>query len=148
MEIIIKAGQKVMMTCEFPSSTKNLKAKMNRFRVLQDRARDFLVAQGEDPETVQVAIGMLDERAADLGKTPASAQYYVACFESLKANDEEWSIVRSKAVKQKTLREKFMPNFTGNLTPEMEKRRSRFNSQIASAEITTIDKKFRRAAAG
>jgi hypothetical protein len=85
--------------------------KPNRFEVLQDRARDLLVAQGEDRETVKVAIEMLDERAASLRKTPGSAEYYVACFESLKANDEEWSLVSSKVSARKARRDRWMPGF-------------------------------------
>jgi hypothetical protein len=100
--------------------------KPNRFAVLQDRARDILVETGEDRETVELAIEWLDERAATLGKTPVSPQYYVACFESLKANAEEWQMITAHVNRRRALREKFMSNFTAELTPEMEQRRRAF----------------------
>jgi hypothetical protein len=86
--------------------------KPNRIEVLQDRAIDFLVAQGEDRETVEFAIGMLDDRAASLGLAPPrSEKYYIACFESLKVNDEEWSLVASTVSARKARREQKMPGF-------------------------------------
>jgi len=83
--------------------------KPNRIEVLQDRAIDHLIGLGEDRETVEVAIEMIDERAARFGTTPKSEKYYIACFETLTVDDAEWSRVTSEVRTRKPRRDRYMP---------------------------------------
>ncbi len=98
----------------------------NRFEKLQDTAKNFLTGKGEDPEFVEVAIQRIDERSASLGKSPASPAYYIAAFETLKHSSEDTAEIWETVNRRHALREKYMANFTGKLSPEMEERRRMF----------------------
>lgn len=105
----------------------------NHFEKIQDKAKAILTGQGESPDFVDEAFLLFDDRSELFGSTPATANYYLTCFEQLKHDSvqmaELWGVVKRK----RSLREKYMPGFTGQLSPESEKRRRKFNRQEAIA---------------
>ncbi|HLZ91764.1 MAG TPA: hypothetical protein VKQ28_08615 [Candidatus Acidoferrum sp.] len=104
----------------------------NHFEEIQDRAVSILLAKGEDPEFVAAAIQFIDERSESHGKTPATANYYLRSFAALKHNSEEMDALYEVVRRKRSLREKYMPGFTGHLSPESERLRREFNRTVAS----------------
>ena len=74
-------------------------------------------------------------RAAELGKVPGSAQYYITSFRTLMENSEEKFLVEQIVARRRALSEKYMPGFTGELTPEMEERRRAFNAMYTAEGV-------------
>jgi hypothetical protein len=102
----------------------------SRFEKLQNTARAILVERGEDAEFVEAAIQFIDERSAALGRSPGSAAYYLASFQTLQHSSEEMAAIWETVKRRRELREKWMPGFTGELSPDSETHRQEFNRYV------------------
>jgi hypothetical protein len=105
---------------------------LNHFEKIQDKAKGALVAQGGEPDFIDEALLLFDERSELHGSTPATANYYLACFEQLKHDSRQMAELWEVVARRRSLREKYMPGFTGQLSPESEKRRRKFNERVTT----------------
>jgi hypothetical protein len=100
-----------------------------RVQFLFDQAEKILVERGEDASFVRVALELLDERSVELGKSPpCTVQWYLTSFSNLKHDSGDVAAVWEGVQRRRTLREKYMPGFTG--LPENEAARQEFNRRI------------------
>ena len=110
------------------------KADDDRIQWLFDQAKKLLVDQGEDESFVSVALDSLDKRSLELGKSPpATVQWYLTAFSNLKHDSREVAAVWEQVQRRRTLREKYMPGFTG--LPENDAARQEFNLRIVNAVL-------------
>jgi hypothetical protein len=136
---VVLENQKGRISHHHPEQPKPDDDFPSRFEKLQNAAQAILVERGEDAEFVEAAIQFIDERAAALGKSPASAAYYVASFQTLQHNSEEMAALWEIVKRRRELRRRWMSGFTGELTPEMEERRRAFiamhDADVRNAEV-------------
>jgi hypothetical protein len=108
------------------------KADDDRIQRLFDQAERLLLAQGEDPFFVLVALEFLDKRSFECGKSPpATVQWYLTAYSNLKHDSQEVAAVWEQVKHRRKLREKYMPGFTG--LPDNDAARQEFNRRIVSA---------------
>jgi len=104
----------------------------DRIEVLLEKAKTILVGRGHERDYVEVALDLVEQRAVECGKTPATVQYYLASFETHLSSREECDLVRDLVEKRRARYAKFgipLDPTTLRLTPEQEEARRSFNER-------------------
>jgi hypothetical protein len=106
-----------------------------RTELLLKEATAILVSNGHDRDYVEIALDFIEQRAVDLAKTPATAQYYLASFknldESLTEKDWVWEQVRKRRERYAKFGIPLDPT-TLQLTPAQDRARQDFNERLRS----------------
>jgi hypothetical protein len=109
----------------------------DRIEQLLEKAKTILVSRGHERDYVEIALELVEQRAVDWDKVPATVQYYLVGFETHLRSSEERNLVRDRVEKQRARYAKFgipLDLTELRLTPEQEEARQTFNHKIADSK--------------